>query len=134
MEGEIKIRSGAGLLDMRAIYASIVGPGRLAMTQRNMVAMRNDESVQIAKNLGAADAYVFVGVALPQNSATNPLLVLFSKDEVLGFSTALPARLTDQVNHSFSFMQLLLPGEQLYGQIVSGGPVTQHVVVASVVF
>jgi hypothetical protein len=135
MDGaRIELVSGAGLLDARAMWASIVGPHRLAMAPRKPVTMFLDRTIELVKNLGASDVYVFAGVALPFNSPTNPLAVLFDKNEETGFNNGLPGVLVPQVNMSFSFMQLLLPGEQLYGRIVSPGVATQNVVVSTVMF
>ncbi len=135
MDGGIKItmQSGQGLLDARALWASIVGPQRLAMAPRKTVALLNDTTAEIAKNLGASDAYVLVGVSLPFNAPTNPLAVVFGKEEQLGFNTGLPVLLTDnQIN--FTFTQLLLPGEQLFAQIMDPAVARQNAVVSTVMF
>lgn len=134
MEGRIEVVSGQGLLDARAMFASIVGPNRLAMAPRTTVTLKLSEGTLIAKNLGAADAYVLVGVGLPSNAAVNPLTTIFSKDPEMGFNNGLPVRLTDHVSTDFSILQLLLPGEALYAQITNAAVATQNVVVSTVQF
>ncbi len=130
----ITLNPGEGLSSMRALWAAIMGPYRLAMSRRQPVLLTNTEGTEIAKNIGVADAYVFIGVALPQNAAVNPLQVIFSRDGDSGRNTGLPCRLVDSVNQSFSFMQLLLPGEQLYCQITDINVPQASVVVAEAVF
>lgn len=129
----ISLDSGAGLLDARAIWAAIVGPQRLAMSQRTSVRLSSTETREVFKSLGAANAYVLVGVGLPFNAPVNPLQVVFGKDDQLGSNTGLPIRLTDSVV-SFSFTQLLLPGEQLYAQIMDIAVAEQNIIVASAMF
>lgn len=132
-EMRITMDSGAGLLDARAMWAAFVGPQRLAMGARKPVTLRNDKTSEIFKNLGASEAYVFIGVSLPFNAPTNPLSVVFGKDEQLGFNTGLPVQLTNnQVNYTFT--QLLLPGEQLFAQIMDPAVTQQNVVVAAAMF
>ena len=130
----ITLESGNGLLDARALWASIIGPNRLAMAQRTAVTLQRAVAVEVAKNLGASDAYIYVGVALPQNAPVNPLQVVFSRDDSTGRNTGLPAHLVDRVNQTFSFMQLLAPGEQLFAQITDANVEEANVVVATVVF
>ena len=130
---EITLDSGAGLLDARALWASIVGPQRLAMSQKKPVSLRNDTTVEIYKNLGASNAYVLVGVALPFNAPVKPLHIVFGKEDQLGFNSGLPVLLTDnQLN--WNFTQLLMPGEQLFAQIMDAAVAQQNVVVASAMF
>jgi hypothetical protein len=93
----------------------------------------------IVKNLGASDAYVFAGVALPASAlAISPLLVWASREEALGDSTSAVYTINNQMGGGgfgpTGFMQLLLPGEQLYMQIAVGAPATQRIVVATVSF
>jgi hypothetical protein len=129
----IVMDSGEGLLDARAIWASIVGPQRLAMAQRVSVKLSSTETREVLKSLGRANAYVMVGVGLPFNAPVNPLQVVFGKDDQLGFNTGLPIRLTDSVTN-FTFTQLLLPGEQLYAQIMDIAVAEQNIIVASAMF
>ena len=132
-DAKITIESGEGLLDARALWASIVGPQRLAMAQKASVKLFNGKSAQIFKNLGASAAYVLIGVALPFNAPVKPLNTVFGTGEGLGFNTGLPVVLTDnQLN--WSFTQLLLPGEQLFAQIMDGAVQNQNVVVAATMF
>jgi hypothetical protein len=130
----ISLTHGRGLLGIRALWASIIGPNRLAMSQRKAVTLKLNEAVLIAANIATADSIMFVGVALPQNSPVNPLQAIFSRDDQLGRNTGLPVRLVDQVNQSWSFMQVLLPGEQLFAQITDNAVQSQNVVVATAVF
>ena len=129
----IEVRSGSGLLDARALWASIVGPQRLALGARKVARLVNTTPVEIYKNLGASKAYAFVGVALPFNTVANPLNVVFGRDDSqLGFNSGLPVQLTpNQIN--FNFTQLLLPGEQLFAQIL-GAVADQNVVVSVALF
>lgn len=130
----ITLNSGEGLLDERALRASSVGPYRLAMAQRASVMLQRDNTVEIYKNIGAADAYVFVGVGLPWNAAVSPLEVIFARDDQMGPNSGIPARLGGAVNQTFGFMQLLMPGEQLFAQITDPNVEQQSVVVAAAVF
>jgi hypothetical protein len=104
------------------------------MGSRNPVTLSNTETVEIAKNIGVADAYVFVGVGLPFTALTNPLAIQFSKDDETGISTGLPVLLSGQVAGSFGLMQLLLPGEQLFAKIADPNVAEQQVVVSQVMF
>lgn len=138
---QIELSSGKGLLDARALWASIVGPQRLAVTRSKSVQLTQDSGTVIYKNLGSADGYVFVGVALPISAPTNPLNVIFGTSDQLGINAGAPYVLNSQMGGGgygpSGFMQLLLPGEQLYGQIVHPGLAvgfTQRVVVAAVTF
>ncbi len=132
--------SGEGLASLRALWASIVGPHRLAIARSKSVQLRQDAPAEIYKNMGAADGYVMVGVALPVNAPTNPLSVVFGDNgDMLGINASAPYILTSQMGGGgfgpSGFMQLLLPGEQLYAQIVDTGiaaGTTQRVVVAAV--
>jgi hypothetical protein len=129
----ITLESGNGLLDARALWASIVGPQRLAMAQRKPVTLKLGETVMIAKNLGGSDVYVLCGVSLPFPAPTKPLAVVFGYEEQLGFNTGLPILLTDSQTN-FTFTQLLLPGEQLFAQITDPAVASQNVVVSTVMF
>lgn len=129
------IEEGDGLLDIRALWASIIGPQRLAMaSQRRLIRLGSEFSSEIARNIGQANSYVFVGVALPQSAAISPLPVVFDKSDQTGANSGLPALLTKQVGMSWSFMQLLLPGEQIYGQITDMSIASQDVIVSEVHF
>lgn len=131
--------SGTGLASARALWATIVGPHRLAIARSKTITLRQDAGVEIYKSIGAADAYILVGVALPITAPTNPLSVIFGSSDLLGTNASAPYFLTSQMGGGgfgpTGFMQLLLPGEQLYGQIVDPGiaaGTTQSVVVAAV--
>lgn len=136
MEGGIKVSpvSGKGLLDARALYATTIGPFRLAMASRKPVTLFNNKAVEVAKNLGIAEAYVFIGMGLIFEAVVNPLALQLSKDDSIGVNSGLPVLLTGQVAGGFGFMQLLLPGEQLFAQIADPNVAQQNVVVAQVVF
>lgn len=131
--------SGEGLASARALWAAIVGPHRLAIARSNSITLRQDVGVEVAKNIGAAGGYVLVGVALPISAPTNPLNVVFGDSDTLGINASAPYVLNSQMGGGgfgpTGFMQLLLPGEQLYAQIVHVGLAagfTQSVVVAAV--
>lgn len=130
----LEVDEGVGLLGARALWASIVGPQRLAMSPRKAVKLVNGEPAEIYKSLGASRGYVLVGVALPFNAPVNPLTIVFSRDDsALGFNQGLPVKLTDnQVN--WNFTQLLLPGEQLFAQIMGAVVTEQNVVVSAAIF
>ena len=133
IEQLIEVLHGNGMLSLRAYWASVVGPQRLAMATRRVIELTTSDTARIYGNLGTADAYVFVGVSLPFNAPVNPLTVVFAKEDKTGFNTGLPVRLTDnQVNYGFT--QLLLPGEELFCQIMGGNIEKQNVVVATAVF
>jgi hypothetical protein len=135
----IEVFSGRGLLDARALWASIVGPQRLAMAQRSVARLSAENPALIHKNLGAADSYAFVGVALPARSPMVTLGAIFGRDNSLGDNTGAPSILTRHMGGGglavTGFMQLLLPGEQLYAQMsdpaIAPGTI-QNVVVAVV--
>jgi len=129
---KIELVSGKGLLDARALWASIVGPQRLAMAQKTVAKLVNTNAVEIFKNLGASNAYVLVGVGLPFSASMATLNVVFGRDEQLGTNSGYPQLLTKSpVN--FAFTQLLLPGEQLFCQITDA-VAQQNAVVAAVMF
>lgn len=136
----ITFSSGKGLLDARALWAAVVGPHRLAMAQGKSVELGQEDPEQIAQNIGAADALKFVGVALPFDATAVPLATIFSREAQLGKNASAPYNLNGQMGGGgfgpTGFMQLLLPGEQLYALIapVGGAPTSQRVVVAEVVF
>jgi hypothetical protein len=131
----ITLESGEGLLDARALWASIVGPHRLAMGSRRAVTLRRDQPTLIAENIGRADAYVFVGFALPFGAAVGTLPVIFSRDSEMGNNNAIPASAQPVVTGSLTgTTQILLPGEQLFGQIADPAIDGQNIVVAEVVF
>ena len=131
---------GAGLLSAKAIWASIVGPQRLAMSKRVSLQLTNTETRLVYKNLGAADAYVFVGVALPADYTGAPLVTAFSRDDEIGVNTGMPAIITPHMGGGglapSGFMQMLMPGEQLYARIVDPafGGGEQRFVVANASF
>ena len=130
----VELDPGTGLLSFRALWASIVGPHRLAMAARKVVTLNNTSAAEIYKSLGASKGYVLVGVALPYNANTNPLQVVFGTDDQLGFNTGLPVRMIDSMLPNFAFTQLLLPGEQLFAQIMDVNVAEQNVVVAAAIF
>jgi hypothetical protein len=139
MEGlPFAMDEGRGLLSARALWASIVGPQRLAMTEHTTKLLTLDNPEEIFSNIGAADAYVFIGVCLPINSVLAAVSVLFSRNDALGFNTSAPFVLNRVMGSGqvAGFMQLLQPGEQIYGQVVDPavGPAGQRVVVAAVTF
>jgi hypothetical protein len=114
----------------------MVGPYRLAMAQKRTVILSNSRGVKVGDNIGAADAYAFVGVVLPADAP--PLLpIAFSKDDTIGASSGFPMIL--QPGGTFGqfgggvFTQLLLPGEQLFAQIL-GAVAEQRVLTAMVQF
>jgi hypothetical protein len=137
----IELTHGRGLLDARALWATIVGPHRLAMSITRSVRLRTDDPVEIAKNIGSADAFVFVGVALPVNAPINPLRVIAGPGDSLGFNNSAPQILTAQMGGGAfaptGFMQLLQPGEQLYmliNDVAFPAGTEQGVIVATVTF
>lgn len=131
---------GSGLLSAKVLWAGIVGPHRLAMARRTSLRITNTEARSIYKNLGAAEAVVFVGVSLPGNYQGNPIITAFGSSDMLGANTGSPGTLVTQMGGGglsvSGFMQILLPGEQLYAQIVDPtfGGGEQNVVVANVTF
>ena len=135
----IETSSGKDLLDARALWASIVGPQRLAMSQGAPINLFNNAPAKIHKNLGASKAYVFIGVALPPDSPFATLQVAFGRSDSLGANQSAPYILNGQMGGGpfapSGFMQLLLPGEDLFAQIVqAGGPAAARVTVAKVMF
>lgn len=134
---KITIEHGDGTLDIRALFAATVGPHRFAFAQRQSVVLEQAQGIKLAENIGSADSYALVGVALPRNAPVNPLSVMFSSDETMGFNTAIPARLVDSMSSGqtvFGFYQILMPGDQLFGQISDPAVQKQNVVVAMVMF
>jgi len=129
---KIEMVSGKGLLDARALWASIIGPQRLAMAQKSVAKLINTGATEITKNLGASNAYVFVGVGLPFSASMATLNVVFGRDESLGTNSGYPQLLTKSPTN-FAFTQLVLPGEQLFCQITDA-VAQQNVVVSAVMF
>jgi hypothetical protein len=135
----LKMVSGRGLLDARALWASLVGPYRLAMAQTCAVTLSQAAPTEIYKSMGSADGYVFVGVSLPADTAAISIPTLFSKSSEIGNNSSIPVSLSPaMIGGTFfpvGFSQLLMPAEQLYAQLTPAAPApTQRVVVASVVF
>jgi len=136
---KIEFSSGQGLLDARALWASVVGPHRLAMAKGTSLRLRNDRVTEVARNIGAAKVFMFVGVSLRgENPAPAAVEVLFSKQEALGNNTSAPFNVNGQMGGGAfapsGFMQLLLPDEQLFAVVAPGGPQELQVVVAQVQF
>ena len=135
---QISLTSGRGLLDSKALWACVVGPHRLAMAQGRSVQMSRTEAVLLVKNMGAADAYVFAGVAVPFDENLGALNVMMSRESELGANTKAPYVITPQRGGGgfgpAGFMQMLAPGEQLYGQITDPAVDERRVVVATVQF
>lgn len=134
---EITAKSGLGLLDARALWAIQVGPARVALAQRRTAMLGNERGVLVAENIGTADCYVFVAVAIPHSAAVNPLLVMFSNSDQMGQNNAAPAYLFDSMvagGATTPFYQLLMPGEQLYCQIADTAVAQQMVIVAQEMF
>lgn len=134
----LQLLSGKGLLEARAIWAALVGPHRLALARSKAVTLSTTQAVEIYKNLAAADAVVFVGVSLPAGAA-GPIPVFFNASGEGGRNTGTPAALVSQmIGGTFineGFTQILLPGDQLFGQLDPSAPAaTQQVVVSAVVF
>ena len=81
----LEITDVVGLGNARALWASIVGPYRLAMADKKSVRLTPDNGVQLYKNIGAAEGYVLVGVARERMRATLNRRVLL---EFLGVAVA----------------------------------------------
>lgn len=138
----LKLLSGRGLLDARALWATLVGPNRLAMAQAKSLTLHVDRSTELFKSMGAADAYVFIGVSLPAGDpgGAGGIPVLMGRDSELGVNTSIPSLIsTIMIGGTFfpvGFTQLVMPGEQLYAKLappVAPGT-TQQIVVSAVVF
>ncbi len=135
----LKMVSGRGLLDARALWASQVGPLRLAMAQSRSVTLTQEGPTEIYKSMGTADAYVFVGVSLPADDPAITVPTIFSQSDSLGTNSSVPIALAPaMIGGTFfpvGFSQLLMPGEQLFAQLTPAAPVTtQRIVVSAVVF
>jgi hypothetical protein len=136
---------GQGLLGARALWAGVVGPSRLAMAKGSSLQLGRDRPTEIAKNLGAADAVMFVGVSLAMPDDTQTAVqfqqagALFGGDNQLGRNASMPTILLPSMpgyQFAFGFTQILMPGEQLYGQLSGGnnlGPLGASVDTARVV-
>jgi hypothetical protein len=111
--------TGKGLLDARALWASIVGQQRLAMGAKQSFVVKANQSVKIGDNIGAADAYVLLGVAGTETTPGTPTFVLFSKDDIIGEGSGIPYMfgIFGASPAPPPFTQLLLPGEQLFVQL-----------------
>lgn len=137
----LEITNVEGLGNARALFASIVGPYRLAMGSKRSVRLNAEHGVELYKNIGAGQGYVLVGVALPANAPLQPLDIIAGDTDELGFNTGTPQIITRQMGGGgqsvAGFMQLLLPGDQLFAQIVDtafiAGPATEQQVVVAVV-
>jgi len=86
----LEITDVVGLGNARALWASIVGPYRLAMADKKSVRLTPDNGVQLYKNIGAAEGYVLVGVALPIGAPINPLAIIAGDGEQLGTNSGTP--------------------------------------------
>lgn len=131
----LQFDQGDGLLQARALWAAQVGPWRLAMAKGSAVELRNDRAEEIAKNMGAANAVMVVGVSF---RAGGPFeTALFGDQETLGENTSAPYSLSPNMGpygEVPGFVQILLPGEQIYGQLARGGTPRLWVVVKQVQF
>lgn len=135
-DAKITVKSGAGLLDARVMWAMRAGAARLALGAQRNVELFFDHSTQISKNIGIADAYVFIAVALPHNAPTKPLGVAFSGSESMGPNSP-PFALNDSLiigGALTPFYQLLCPGEEVYGQIMDPAVASQKIIVVEVTF
>jgi hypothetical protein len=118
---------GQGLLGARALWAGVVGPQRLAMARGSTVRLRRGVTVEVARNMGAADAVMFVGVSLQGTDDSvffsDIASVLFGRENQLGVNSSYPTVLVQSMsNYAFFYglTQILMPDEQLFGQLVSG--------------
>lgn len=125
--------SGQGLLDARAIWASIVGPQRFAMGAKRTFVLKSTETLKIGDNIAVAGVYVLIGVQAVDQA--NNLIGLFSKDDNIGQGSGFPVVLAGPGFSATPFTQLLLPGEQLFAQLspelVANNP---RVIVSQVTF
>lgn len=120
---------GFGVLSARALWASLVGPHRLAMSPRKIVNLKAGDSTELTKNLGASDAYVLVGLAaLPGQGSVN---IFLGRDPNLGNGSWPVSLLTGGANVD-RVTVLLMPGEQLFAQEQNG--LATPIVVASAIF
>jgi hypothetical protein len=120
----LELDRGQGLLGARALWAGVVGPSRLAMAKGSSLILRRDRPVEVAKNMGSADAVMFVGVALamPDEGFVQGIQAgaLFGRESQLGKNASMPTILLPSMpgyQFAFGLTQILLPGEQLYGQL-----------------
>jgi len=109
------------------------------MSQRARFTIRSDQPTQIHQNLGAAKAVVFLAAALPVDAGVATLSVVWGRDESLGTNQGAPYVLNGQLGGGgygpTGFMQILLPGEDIYVQIVGvGSPPRAPITVAKVFF
>jgi hypothetical protein len=136
----LELDAGEGLLSARALWAAIVGPHRLAMATGTSKTLFTSKSTEVAKNIGAANVYVFVGISLPPGAEVSPLTVYLSREPDLGKNASATYLLNGQMGGGgfgpSGFMQLLGPGEQLFAKIAEdlGAPETQKIVVSQVQF
>lgn len=113
------LEAGKGIMDIRALIASIVGPHRLphgTMTS-HVLDVGKAEGVKIGDNIAVADCISFLGIALEQTADDEPEEgrpgLLSTTDIASGVSSSWPVFFFPSAN-SHKLTALLLPGEQLF--------------------
>lgn len=110
-----------GLGDIRALFAAIVGPYRLASGFKKNVRLTTQNAVLLYSNQGSGNAYAFIGVSLTREP-TVPTVMMVGGNDQLGANSSSPKRLEFDMSASEGFAQLLLPGEQLFAQLDNALP------------
>lgn len=139
----IEMLSGQGNLDARVLWAALAGKYRVAHGEKKAYTVQQNNAIQIANNFARRGVYMFVGVSLPLGAATNPVSMLFSSEERIGFNTSVPVRLTDSMGQGDvgapavsggAFFAILQPEDQLFAQLPAGALTSAQILVSRVSF
>lgn len=120
LKAVFEIWPGAGNLRLDVLFASYIGPVRVAHGAKAVVKLTGGTAKRIVGTTGASgsDSVSFVRVYLASNQL-GPVSILFGTSETLG-SSSIPVNLTGTVavgqEASRFFDAILLPGEELYAQ------------------
>lgn len=119
-----KVMPGTGNLNLRAAFAAIVGPKRLAHgIRRTKVLDASKSSTLIARNPDAQNKELctYVSVTLSQAFTPGTYTVVFGGDQAVNGNSGIPIKFTDSTPNAFElYGEVLLPGEELYAQVSTG--------------
>jgi len=124
---------GRGNLDLRMLFASIIGPRRLAFGAKSTIKVSEQTPTLIARNNQGTHPW-FVAVSLSIDIA-GPIKILFSNGPVLDKGSAIPILLTNNTGQSGSTFETTLgPGDELFAQCDPSVPGGTQCAVTQVMF
>lgn len=113
--GELRFKPGEGNLQLALLFASIVGPLRIAHGVKRAVRLEKDEAKKVSNNSSASRHVLYVTLYLPI-SDENKLLLTVGGEDTPGDNSGLPVELAPRIGleGGVGFSAVLLPGETLY--------------------